>query len=196
MERNDRSKEYALIRNGRPARHAKRLELTSANTARRQAARAERKQRLEIAYGMDDPHGESAFRMMVQWKIDLHHEKLYDPSSPMPAWEQVAQRFRVAIATGELERGDHMPSMFSLQDLCGISRPTIRQAYHQLAREGLIRLSGKGGTPAFVIDVPDRRKKETREREAMRVIMLAVMRCRRLGMTALQMHELFELTIG
>lgn len=63
----------------------------------------------------------------------------------IPLYYQLMQLFRQQIEEGRFQPGDAFPSE---NDICleyGISRPTVRQALNELAKEGLLhRIKGKG----------------------------------------------------
>ena len=70
----------------------------------------------------------------------------------LPLYLQVVGIIRGQILDGEIRPGDQLPSEPELSVQYAVSRATIRQAFEQLAREGLIsRHPGKGTflTPAF-----------------------------------------------
>jgi DNA-binding GntR family transcriptional regulator len=65
-----------------------------------------------------------------------------------PAHAQIEERLAEAIAAGNLEPGDRLPSERDLAERLGVSRMTLRQALGSLARRGLlVRARGRhGGT--------------------------------------------------
>lgn len=68
-----------------------------------------------------------------------------DKNSPVPLYFQIAQGISEVIRSGELVPGQRLPNEFQLSEQLGVSRPTVRQAVHQLVQQGLlIRQRGVG----------------------------------------------------
>jgi DNA-binding GntR family transcriptional regulator len=68
-----------------------------------------------------------------------------DRSSPIPLYFQVARQMESAIETGALGPGDRLENEMDLADRLGLSRPTMRQAIHELVAKGLlVRKRGVG----------------------------------------------------
>lgn len=68
-----------------------------------------------------------------------------DKGIPVPLYYQIKQGILQAIQEGALKVEDMIPTEEELCEICGISRPTIRQALGELVTEGyLYRLKGKG----------------------------------------------------
>ena len=68
-----------------------------------------------------------------------------DPLGDKPAWIQLYDLLRAAIAAGEYPPGTPLPSTRSVQEATGLSRITIGKAYTRLRDEGLIRMPpGRG----------------------------------------------------
>ena len=71
--------------------------------------------------------------------------KLIDRSSPIPAYQQIANDISKRIAQREWKINDKLPSEQELAQNYGVSRVTIRQAMAQLERDSLIeKFQGKG----------------------------------------------------
>lgn len=86
-----------------------------------------------------------------------------DPRSPNPLWGQIAARVRVAIAAGELQPGEALPSVRELARRLRVNPATVAQAYKDLALEGFVETRHGAGT--FIKEVGlDRRAKERRAR--------------------------------
>lgn len=69
-----------------------------------------------------------------------------DRRSKIPFYHQIYDRFRDAIAAGQLAPGDRLPSARSLASQLGTARGTIDVAYNMLAGEGYIVGQGAAGT--------------------------------------------------
>ncbi len=61
-----------------------------------------------------------------------------DPSSPIPIFQQVADSIRAAVARGAYLPGEQIPSIRSLALQLLINPNTVKRAYDDLEREGLI----------------------------------------------------------
>jgi GntR family transcriptional regulator, transcriptional repressor for pyruvate dehydrogenase complex len=71
----------------------------------------------------------------------LQHRKLY---------EQVVERIRQQVLSGELKSGDQLPNERSLGERYGVSRTVIREAMKTLIQNGLVEVRRGQGT--FVVD--------------------------------------------
>jgi DNA-binding transcriptional regulator YhcF (GntR family) len=71
---------------------------------------------------------------------------ILDHRSPVPLYHQLAEAIRYRIATGDLKSGTTLPPLRRAAELWGISLHTIRQAYAELARAGIVVTSVPGGT--------------------------------------------------
>ena len=68
-----------------------------------------------------------------------------DPQSPDPIFEQVAFQVKTAVARGEIEGGDKLPSVRELAKELAINPNTVARAYEALERDGVIvRRQGSG----------------------------------------------------
>lgn len=67
-------------------------------------------------------------------RLDLH----LDPASPTPLYHQITQAVRWRIGTGSLPVGCLLPSLRDAADRWGVSYHTVRRAYRELARQGLV----------------------------------------------------------
>jgi GntR family transcriptional regulator/MocR family aminotransferase len=66
--------------------------------------------------------------------------------SPVPVYRQLYHRTRAAIASGQLQSGERLPSTRSLAAQLGAARGTVDAAYAMLAAEGWIVARGPAGT--------------------------------------------------
>lgn len=66
-------------------------------------------------------------------------------NSPRPIYDQIVQAVKNSIVNHELQAGDILPSIRSLARNLGISVITIKRAYEELEKQGLIYSEqGKG----------------------------------------------------
>jgi DNA-binding GntR family transcriptional regulator len=68
-----------------------------------------------------------------------------DPSSPTPAYEQLASVLRARIAAGDWSAGP-LPSVKALQDTYDVGRDTVLRAIELLRSEGLVFTVPRRGT--------------------------------------------------
>jgi len=69
-----------------------------------------------------------------------------DDASPISIYEQICRAIRVAIASGELPPGTHLPTSRELADALKIGRNTVVTAYSRLAAEGYLLANKRRGT--------------------------------------------------
>lgn len=91
-----------------------------------------------------------------------------DPRSPIPLYVQIANRLRVAIATGEMSSGVALPSVRNLASVIRVNPATVVQAYRELEYAGVVESRQGAGT--YVRDLPDTKKESERKREARRLV--------------------------
>jgi len=68
-------------------------------------------------------------------------EFFFDTASRYPAHEQIKERVRMALAFGELQPGDTLPSIRELGAELNIGPAIVRRAYEELARAGILTIS-------------------------------------------------------
>jgi len=72
--------------------------------------------------------------------------------SGLPIYEQIEKQIKEMIIAGELKEGDALPSIRALASDVKISVITVKRAYEDLEKEGMIySVQGKG----FYVDNPD-----------------------------------------
>jgi DNA-binding GntR family transcriptional regulator len=60
-------------------------------------------------------------------------------------FQQLADQLAARIRSGEIQRGERLPSLLEMQQLTGLSPMTIRRAYRVLAGDGLVVVTpGRG----------------------------------------------------
>jgi DNA-binding transcriptional regulator YhcF (GntR family) len=69
-----------------------------------------------------------------------------DPDSPVPRYHQIAEAIRAEIATGRLSGGDLLAPLRQAADAWGVNLHTVRHAYAELARQGLVESRRAVGT--------------------------------------------------
>lgn len=83
---------------------------------------------------------------MILRSISLVHMKEIDPESPVPLYHQIAELIRSRIENGDLNRGDTLEPLREAAADWGVNFHTVRHAYAELARDGLVELRGPKGT--------------------------------------------------
>jgi GntR family transcriptional regulator len=89
---------------------------------------------------------------------------LIDPRSPTPLYDQIADRIRVAVASGELRAGDPLPSVRRLASQLRVNPATVVQAYRALEAEGFVEMRQGSGT--YIRDIGTARRDEERGDQA------------------------------
>ena len=69
-----------------------------------------------------------------------------DPAGPTPLYHQIVQAIRWRIGTGVLAVGESLPSARRAAEEWGVNFHTVRQAYGELARQGLVESQVGSGT--------------------------------------------------
>ncbi len=69
-----------------------------------------------------------------------------DPKSPVPLYHQISEAIRYRIATGELKAGDPLPALRDAARDWGVNLHTVRRAYAELARGGVVSTRAPLGT--------------------------------------------------
>ena len=113
-----------------------------------------------------------------------------DPRSSTPIYAQIAARVRVAVAAGELQSGDGLPSVRQLSGSLRVNPATVVQAYRELEAEGMIEMRQGSGT--FVRSVAPERRAAERRHEAQRLVRELLGRAAALGLTAADLRVAFD----
>jgi GntR family transcriptional regulator len=104
-----------------------------------------------------------------------------DARSPIPLYVQIANRLRVAVATGEIPPTAPLPSVRQLAAEIRVNPATVVQAYRELERDGIVESRQGAGT--FVREVSDTKRGSERQREARRLVRALVAQASGLGLT-------------
>ena len=113
-----------------------------------------------------------------------------DPRSPTPIYAQIAERVRVAVASGELTRGDGLPSVRALATQLRVNPATVVQAYRELEQEGIVQMRQGAGT--FVVDVAPERRARERNAAAKRLEREFLAASARLGLGKDELRDAFD----
>jgi len=93
-------------------------------------------------------------RLFYIFILNLYYQVVSHPSSP-PKHERIRQTLAQAIASGQYEAGQRLPSESALVKTFGASRPTVNRALRELQLAGVIER--RAGSGSFVrVDAPAR----------------------------------------
>ena len=103
------------------------------------------------------------------------------PAAPGALYEQIVDAVKREIAAGRLAPGSAMPSFRVLAEQLVVSLITVKRAYEELERDGIIfRRQGLG---TFVADQGQDRTREVRRVAAIEALRAAVLAGREAGMS-------------
>jgi GntR family transcriptional regulator len=117
-----------------------------------------------------------------------------DPRSPVPLYEQIAARLRVAVAADELKAGDLLPSVRQLAASLRVNPATVVQAYRDLEREGFVEMRHGAGT--FVQQVGVQKRASERTRQARALVRQMMADAAKLGLTSSDLKRALEQESG
>ncbi len=114
-------------------------------------------------------------------------------SSMVPIYEQLMDRIKSAIISGELKEGDALPSVRSLAAELRISALTVKKAYDKLEEEHfIVTVHGKG---SFVAATDTGLAAEARRQAAETKLAEALDSVRASGMTREEIYELISILL-
>jgi GntR family transcriptional regulator len=117
-----------------------------------------------------------------------------DPRNPIPLYDQIAARIRLAVASGDLAEGDSLPSVRQLAARLRINPATVVQAYRALEREGFVEMRQGSGT--YVRSVSTDRRRQTREDQAARLARDLLAEAARLGIAGTEVARALQREMG
>ncbi|HXJ81161.1 MAG TPA: GntR family transcriptional regulator [Candidatus Methylomirabilis sp.] len=91
-----------------------------------------------------------------------------DPRSSIPLYVQIADRIRIAVATGEMPSGGALPSVRNLASQLRVNPATVVQAYRELEEVGVVESRQGAGT--FVRELAEPKRDAERQRLARRLV--------------------------
>jgi GntR family transcriptional regulator len=113
-----------------------------------------------------------------------------DSRSPTPIYAQIASRVRIAVASGELGRGDGLPSVRALASKLRVNPATVVQAYRELEEEGLVQMRQGAGT--FVVEVGPELRARERASAARRLVHDLISESAKLGLGVDELRGAFD----
>jgi len=117
-----------------------------------------------------------------------------DPRSPTPLYEQIAARVRLAVASGDLNPGDALPSVRALARSLRVNPATVVQAYRDLAMDGFVEMRHGQGT--FIQEVPSFRQSEERAAQARKLVRKLIEDGARVGLGVEDLSRAFHAEVG
>ena len=117
-----------------------------------------------------------------------------DPRSPVPLYEQIAGRIRLAVAAQEYAAGDALPSVRQLASSLRVNPATVVAAYRDLEREGFVEMRHGAGT--FVRALPAEKRGAERTRQARELARATLSEAARLGIAAADLLAALRSEIG
>ncbi len=117
-----------------------------------------------------------------------------DPRSPTPLYDQIAGRIRVAVAAGELNPGDSLPSVRSLAGRLRVNPATVVQAYRALETEGFVEKRQGSGT--FVREIGAAKQESERVDQAREIVRGMLSEAARRGLSAGDVVRAFRAETG
>ena len=79
-----------------------------------------------------------------------------DPKSPVPLYHQISESIRYRVATGELKAGDPLPALRDAARDWSVNLHTVRRAYAELARIGVVSTRAPLGTRVLGVEANGR----------------------------------------
>ena len=112
------------------------------------------------------------------------------PAAPGPLYEQIAAGLKREVSEGRLAPGAALPSFRRLARDLMVSLITVKRAYEELEREGIIYR--KQGLGTFVSENGLDRSREVKEVRARELMSQAIREAREAGMTWKEIQNMFE----
>lgn len=106
---------------------------------------------------------------------------LISPAAPGALYEQIIEGIQREISAGRLRPGDALPSFRQLATDLMVSVITVKRAYEELEREGI--LYRRQGLGTFVAETGRDRNREARQAEAAQLFQAAIACARQAGLS-------------
>ena len=85
--------------------------------------------------------------------MNMHSDILLSQTDHRPMYLQIMEQIRYRVALGDWQPGQELPSIRAMAAALNISVITVKRAYQELEREGLI--VSRQGKASFIADKPD-----------------------------------------
>jgi GntR family transcriptional regulator len=112
------------------------------------------------------------------------------PAAPGPLYEQVVSAVKREVAAGRLQPGDALPSLRGLAADLMVSLITVKRAYEELERDGVIY--SRQGLGAFVAEAGGERLRQQNRDAARDALRGAVASGRAAGLTDAQLRDMLN----
>mgnify|MGYP006309081421 CR=1 FL=1 len=112
------------------------------------------------------------------------------PSNPDPMYKQITDQIKDAIAAGDLQPQDQLPSIREMADTLKISAITIKRAYQDLENEGFIIT--RAGLGSYVADKSPEEIRAGKLSEIREQIRAVFETGRRYGISKEQIQQIIE----
>jgi len=109
-------------------------------------------------------------------------------------YAQIAERVRLAIATGALGSAAPVPSVRQLAAELRVNPATVIQAYRELESQGFVEIRHGAGT--FVRELAPGRRSKERSKHAVRLVRRLVAEAHRAGVSLAELQQAIETEIG
>ncbi len=109
-----------------------------------------------------------------------------DPKSPMPLHAQIGEQIQLAIARGELQEGERLPTVRELSVALKVNSNTVARVYAELERAGVLETQRGRGT---FVRVRPRVALATREKRLVSLCRAFVSSCAREGFTLAEVRS-------
>lgn len=110
-------------------------------------------------------------------------------SDPRPMYQQIVDQVTARVMAGDWTPGEALPSIRELAADCGVSVITVRRAYEELERAGVIATrQGKGSVVAERSDLPGALMHEELQRQLEALLAIAA----RLGLSRAELHRVLD----
>jgi GntR family transcriptional regulator len=113
-----------------------------------------------------------------------------DSRSPTPIYAQIADRIRVAVASGELSPGEGLPSVRALATKLRVNPATVVQAYRDLERDSIVEMRQGAGT--YVATVGAETRSRERANAAKRIVQQMLNEAARLGLSPTELRDALD----
>lgn len=112
------------------------------------------------------------------------------PARPGPLYEQIVQGLKREISEGRLEPGAALPSFRAFAEELLVSVITVKRAYEELEREGI--LYRRQGLGTFVADAAHDRSREVKKERALALLREAVREAAEAGVSSRDISKLLQ----
>jgi GntR family transcriptional regulator len=112
------------------------------------------------------------------------------PATPGPLYEQLIFAVKREVATGRLKPGDALPSLRGLAADLMVSLITVKRAYEELERDGVIY--SRQGLGAFVAEAGLEHVREEKTKAATAALRAAALAARAAGLSDAQLQSMLQ----